>query len=407
MPDTLEIQAFDALAKHAHLADLVALVRLLATSATETRTADWKAPNVVRNVIEERQLGDGDGATDMGDALRVLELGPKTPEERALARALWAHAVAETHPQSTDEEDHLAETALWLAAHTPFDATMLFDRALGEDAEGLWTAVAACVRHITLGMSDGEAEHDSAREKGGLPTPRLGRAEALLGAAALATSSSATAVKEAALLASEVKDLALLRILRREPRERDSELDGEVLIGPRALFATTVLALTGFLLVMHLVRLVGRAALGYRKPARVTISEQGVRVRWRTEILGRTIRDRDVLFGREGLASVVREVRYPRIAFYAGLFFLAIGSFVGVRTLADGVRSASPTLLLTGFAFVALGILFDVALGSLVPGVSGRCRLVFVPRAGAPICVGGVDAGQADVALTRLAAAGA
>jgi len=134
MADTLEIQAFDALAKHAHLADLVALVRLLATSAIETRTANWKMPNVVRNEIEERHLGAGDGATDMGDALRVLELGPKTPEERALARALWAHAVAETHPRSTEEEDRLAETALWLAAHTPFDATMLFDRALGEDA---------------------------------------------------------------------------------------------------------------------------------------------------------------------------------------------------------------------------------------------------------------------------------
>jgi hypothetical protein len=406
MADTLEIQAFDALAKHAHLADLVALVRLLATSAIETRTANWKMPNLVRNEIEERHLGAGDGATDMGDALRVLELGPKTPEERALARALWAHAVAENHPQSTEEEDRLAETALWLAAHTPFDATMLFDRALGEDAEELWTAVAACVRHIALGMSGYETESDSVRE-GGLAIPKLGRAEALLGAAALATSSSRTAVKEAALLASEVKDLALVRILRREAREWDSELDGEVLFGPRALFATTVLALTGLLLAMHLVRLVGRAAFGYRKPARVTISEQGVRVRWRTEILGRTIRDRDVLFGRDGLASVVREVRYPRIAFYAGLFFLAIGSFVGVRTLADGVRSASPTLLLAGFAFIALGILFDVALGSLVPGVGGRCRLVFVPRAGAAICVGGVDAGQADVALTRLAAAGA
>jgi hypothetical protein len=404
MAGTAEIQAFDALAKHARLADLVALVRAVATSAAEARNTDWGAPDKVRSLAEERKLSAGETSMEMGDALRVLEVGPKTSEERALARALWAHAVAETHPKSTEEEDRLAEAALWLAAHTPFDATMLFDRALGEDAVELWAAVAGCIRRIDQAASGSGIEVDPGGT-GGVPSAGLGRCEALLGAAALGTSSSATAMKHAALLANEVNDPALARLLRREPRERDSELEGEVLYAPRGLFVTTLLALTGLLLAMHLVRLLARAALGYRKPAKVTISEYGARIRWRAEILGRTIRDDDVLFGREGLASVVREVRYPRVAFYAGLFFLAVGTFVGVRTLADGVRSASPPLLLSGLVFVALGILFDFVLGSLVPGAGGRCRLVLVPRTGASICVAGVDVKQADLALTRLAGA--
>jgi hypothetical protein len=181
------------------------------------------------------------------------------------------------------------------------------------------------------------------------------------------------------------------------------ELVGEVRVAPRGPVATTVLALTGILFVIHIVRLSARAALGFRKPATVSISETGARVRYKTEILGRTLRERDIVLGREGLASVLREVRYPRAAFYAGLFFLAVGSFVGVRTLADGVRAASPSLLLTGFVFVALGVLLDFALGSVVPSSTGRCRLVFVPKAGPRICIADVNVERVDLALARLA----
>ncbi len=172
---------------------------------------------------------------------------------------------------------------------------------------------------------------------------------------------------------------------------------------PRGWFSTTVLAVTGVLLLIHLGRLAARAALAYRKPARLIVSPGSVRLKWHTEILGRTQSERDVVLGPEGLVSVVREVRYPRLAFYAGLLFLAIGSFVGVRTLADGVRAASPSLLLFGLAVIALGVLLDVVFTSLVPGATGRCRLGVVPRAGPPIWVTGVDAERADAALTLLA----
>ncbi|NVL83962.1 hypothetical protein, partial [Escherichia coli] len=71
-------------------------------------------------------------------------------------------------------------------------------------------------------------------------------------------------------------------------------------------------------------------------------------------------------------------VRYPRAAFYAGLLALAIGSYVGVRAFVDGVRAASPSLLLTGLVVIALGIGADFVLGSLVPGSRGRVRIAFV-----------------------------
>jgi hypothetical protein len=386
MSEMAEMRAFDALAKHERLADLVALVRAVALPAAEARAFDWRAPEKVKSLAVERKLSAADEESDVKDLLRVLEDGPKSAEDHALARALFAHAVAESRPKSTEEEDKLATTTLWLAAHTPFDATMLLDRALGEDAGELWVAIAHRVRLIETGAS-----------------PDLDRVEALVGAAALARSESPAAKKQASALATELTDPGMARLLRcQEPPSPDAELEGEMLYAPRGILSTAILAVSGILCAIHLVRLAARAALAYRKPATVTVSSTGVRVRWRTEILGRTLRDRDVVVGKDGLASVAREVRYPRTAFYAGLFFLVLGSFVGVRTLSDGVRAASPSLLLTGLAFVGLGILLDFALGSLAPGAAGRCRVFIVPKKGPVVCLASVDAVRADAALARL-----
>lgn len=90
------------------------------------------------------------------------------------------------------------------------------------------------------------------------------------------------------------------------------------------------------------------------------------------------------------------------MSFYAGLLALAVGSYVGVATLVDGVRAASPSLLLTGLVIVAAGIGLDFLLGSLAPGATGRVRVAFVPRKGPTVCIGNVDAKRADAALRKL-----
>lgn len=387
--DLAELRAFDALAKHPRLNDLVVVVRAVATAAAERRADDWRAAEDVPRLAEERKLTNDDAATEFGDALRVLDAGPSSKDERILARALWAHALAEARPKTVAEEDKLASTALWLATHTPFDATSLLDRALGDDAAELWAAIADRIRRIDQGVSGD-----------------LGRAEALVGAAALASSESPSARKHAAALASDVKDTALARVLHQTDALIDERIDGEVLLAPRGVFATALLALSGILFVMHAVRLAAKLALAYKSPGRIIFSGNGVRVSWRTEVLGRTLREREVALVREGVVRIVREVRYPRAAFYCGLLALAFGTFVGIHTAADGVRSASPPLLSAGLLIVAVGILLDFVLGSVGPGVVGRCRVLIVPKKGASICLAKVDAGRADAALARLAGSG-
>jgi hypothetical protein len=70
--------------------------------------------------------------------------------------------------------------------------------------------------------------------------------------------------------------------------------------------------------------------------------------------------------------------------------------------MADGVRSSSPPLLWTGLAIIGVGVLLDFVLGSLSPGLVGRCRVLLGPRKGAPICIAKVDAERADAALAQL-----
>jgi hypothetical protein len=120
-------------------------------------------------------------------------------------------------------------------------------------------------------------------------------------------------------------------------------------------------------------------------------------------MLGRTLKDREIVIVRSGLVRATREVRYPRAAFYAGLLALAIGSYIGVATLVDGARSASPSLLLTGLVVIAAGIALDFVLASIAPGAIGRCRVAFQAKTGPMVCIGGVDAKRADAVLAKLA----
>lgn len=384
--DAQPLGAYELLARSARLCDLVALANRVITDAARARTSDWAFTSKVNAAASEAKLARSDADTRFGNVLDVLSTGGEGTAERSLAAALWAHAVAETPRSRTEDEDRLAGDVLWLATHTAFDATSLIDRALGDEAGELWTAIADRVRRIERG-------------KGGA----LGRGEAVVGCAALAASASAKARSLCTDLAREVSDPVLLRVLATATTASAEEvrLEGELFPTPRGPIVTTILAFTGILFAVHAVRGIARVALAYRRPAEVSLSESGVRVKTRTVVLGRTLREREHVILRSGLVRVVREVRFPRLAFYAGLLALAVGSYVGVRAFVDGVRSASPSLLVIGLLVVALGIAADFVLGTLLPGSRGRCRVAFVPRTGPVLCVGEVDARRADDALTR------
>ena len=381
-----ELQAFNALSSHPRFADLTALAKGAISSLAKARNPHLN-PSGVAIQAEELQLAKEDAGTDFGNAFDVLSRDPENDEERALAAALTAHMIADAPPKGRDEEDETASNLLWLGTHTAFDATRLLDRALGEAADDLWDAIADRVRRIDQGR-----------------LPSLGRGEALLGCTALSLSTSKIAKKKFEDLAQTAADPAL-RVLAM-PTMVESQVEkfsGELESPPRSAVATTLLAFTGILFVMHAARLIGRLALAYRAPAEVTFSRQSVLVESRVELLGKTVRERRFVVPRVGLSSACREVAYPRIALYAGLLSLSVGTYVGVSTLVDGVRAASPSLLVVGLAIVIAGIAIDFLFASFIPSKRGVCRVIFTPIKGPVVSVGGVDPKVADRTLSHVA----
>ena len=390
-----DVRAYDALSQHARIADLASITHVLMTAAAKTRRLERDVDHVERvaQLAAERRLTREEAATPFGSALEVLERGPQDVAEGALACALAGHALAAHPPADHGQNDRASRDLLWLAVQTPFDATGLIDRALGQGAATLWEAMAERIRAAGRGPAPSVEGVD--------------REEVLVAAIALAGSSARIAEYQAALLVREVSDRTLARILGGSPRSVRKPLEplrGEMAPAPRGPWATSVLAVTGVLFALQVARLFGQVALAYKRPAEILVLEDGgVRIKWRVELLGRTLRDRDVLVPRSGLARAAREVRFRGIALYAGLLALAVGSYVGVSAFVDGVRAASPALLAAGLLIVSLGLALDFALSCALPGARGRCRVLFVPRSGGTLCVGGLDLVRADAVLARVA----
>jgi hypothetical protein len=181
------------------------------------------------------------------------------------------------------------------------------------------------------------------------------------------------------------------------------KFDGDLSPPPRGPWLTAVLALTGLLLAIELGWLIARYVLVLKRPTEVLLTPTGLEVRGKTLMVGKLLREHATVIPREGLVRVTREVRYPRLPMYAGLIALALGSYVGVGLVVDGVRAASPSMLGTGLLIALIGLGLDFVLSSLVPGLAGKSRVVVVPRRGAILCVTAVSPASADALLAQLA----
>lgn len=376
-------------AAHERGDDLARLVHTLAFAAADERRttlADGLSEVALRAGIKPE-----DAVTPSGDVFRAIERGNAEPagsSGRGLLAALLARGVALSPPMGADAEARIAEALLWLAANTSIDALCAVDAALGGKADGLWRAVAVLLRRIDSGSA-----------------PHLGRSAALLGAAALRESASSVAHQEAEALVGALRDPVVVALLRGRPVGGAGDavlVQGELIAGPRHPAALLLLGVTGILLAMHLVRLAARLALRYRRPAELRVSARDVILRYKTQIIGRTLRERETVIPIEALLHATREVRYPRLLVYAGLFALALGSFFGVKLFYEGALAGSPEMLGIGALLVAGGVGLDFLLENARSGLRGRCRVVLVPRKGPVLAVADVEPSAADAALGRL-----
>lgn len=185
-----------------------------------------------------------------------------------------------------------------------------------------------------------------------------------------------------------------------------ARLSGELTSPPGSPAVTVLSVLSGVALVRGALRVAGRLAFAYRRPAELRLSDRGVEISHRTELLGRVLEDAETVIPLSNVARISREVRYARLGLYAGLFALVLGTYVGAGLLIDGSRvpGGSPSLLGFGLAAIALGIVLDYALAVLWDVVRQTCRLVVVPQRGRPLCIQGLDPKETDRVLATLTA---
>ncbi len=380
-------RALSQIAGHPRCHDLARLTRDCLFESVGGANLDMSAAAARR--AAEAGLSRPDAELDLGNLFDALAAPATYPGAAVLLGTLAAYALALEPPEGVEAEDATVVKLAWLGAYAGVDTFAALDAAMGERASGLWGALADLLQR-----------HD-ARGAG------IGRAEALIAAAALASSENPTAVQRRTELASTLSSPMLAQVLGASqsapiPPRSEGSLAGELASPPRGPVATFFLGLFGWLLVSHVARLIGRFALQYRRPAEVSITTEGIKVRSTTKLLGKTVRESETVIPIDGLARATREVRFPRLGTYAGLVTLVVGSFVGVSWFIDGIRSSSLSIAIVGVLIVLVGVALDFAFVSLLPGRKGRCRLVFVPRRGSATCLGWVDAAQADALLKGL-----
>jgi hypothetical protein len=399
------------LSAHPHVDAMAARVFAQAAGAADARRRGFAAPGKQEDKPDESsgipELTAEQADTGHGNLLELLGRGVEKPEERHLIGALLALGAAKQPPGS---EPQLAARLVWLAAHTPCSAFGAIDRALGERADAVWDAVAKIADYPQLAAPD------------------FGPAEALVAALALRTSQSTRAESLAAeLLKANTDPLMSAVFAGGEPRadqlpsadkgatehrveptpsaDKRLLLTGELAPAPRGPLVTALLAFSLILPVLMLARLIGRYALAFRRPAAVGLSERGLELEYRSELLGRVLREKSVLVPLSNVASVTREHRYAQAGLYAGLIALVLGSYFGVGLLADGVRVPGGSLPLIGLAvlMIAGGLALDFLFSNVAVNARGKCRLVVVQRKGRPLCVAELDPAQADALLASVA----
>jgi len=378
-----------ALADHPRRETLVRFVHDAAFEAAEQRRVNFASKLEAGESVHAVRLPEGfsaeDAASSFGNVVSILERGVETPVEALLLGALLALSARED-PESPEVDQRFAANAAWLAAHTPCDALMCIDAAAGIREE-LWRAIGR------VAVSPADVAHD------------FGRTEALLAAAALGSSHSAAAASPRGRALERAEDPAV-RALLAVGGVTQEPLQGEVVEAPFSPVVTAVLAVTFLLAFVQLYRLAARYAFGYRRPAAFTLTERGLELTYRVELLGKVLRERTELVPLANLSRVTREIEYARAGLYAGLGALVLGTYFGMGLFVDALRvpGGSGSLLAMAVALVIAGLALDFLLSGGLDNFRGRCRLLVEPRKGHTVCLGAVDADRAHDMLMSVTA---
>ena len=163
-----------------------------------------------------------------------------------------------------------------------------------------------------------------------------------------------------------------------------------------------LLTVTGLIFLATCVRLVLRFLFGLRRRGRMWLDQDTVVVEASTFFLGREMRQVRRSFGPEGLMSVVREVRYPYIYLFIGLFALCFGALTGTIAYLDGRLAGFEDWIRTGLILIIGGLVVDFVFTVLQATRPGKTSLSVTFKPGTTLRILGVDESAADAFLSEL-----
>jgi hypothetical protein len=133
--------------------------------------------------------------------------------------------------------------------------------------------------------------------------------------------------------------------------------------------------LTGFALVRGVLSLVGRYLLVLRREATAAIDGGTMTLDVEWSILGRRFRRIRTVAPIRTIDAARFEDRRRYVYLLVGFGCLAIGTWIGIQWLVEGLRAGFPQLALIGAGIVAAGVLLDLAMYVFVPEGKGRSRV--------------------------------
>jgi len=153
-----------------------------------------------------------------------------------------------------------------------------------------------------------------------------------------------------------------------------AKIAGRVARAPAGGMREILRVITGIALISWLLR-TAAAALGWKREAEVELADSALRVRRKTYLLGKLIKESEEAYTLTAVAGAGREVRYPSLHLLIGAAALSLGILAGGMIAFDGIRGGDTVLLLVAAAVILIGAGLDLALDVLVPALAGRVAL--------------------------------
>jgi hypothetical protein len=359
-----------------------------------SRQAEGRALFAGREYVEKRaaeaELPREHAETPLGNVLAILERGPETELERELLAAFAVAGFGALEAPSEGDRDGFVRHADWFEIATPLSLYPFVDPLLERElAAEVWKRV-------------GERCRSASDER---PSQRRALDAARLTALASSTSSSARSALDA--VARDALDPATgalaVALGGRKPLAEDAReptVRGRYRHAPSGA-GRVVRWLSGFAAITWAAR--GLLALvGGKNEVELALAPNGLRLRGKLTLLGRTIREREEIISTAAVQTLTRDRSYPWLHTLAGIASFTLGVLAGGFFVIDGARSGETILLLAGALVVLVGVAFDLALDVLVPARRGRVALELALHPKRRIRIDRVVAGDADAFVRAL-----